>query len=116
MEPGRMLFTPVLVLGLALATPAAAESSEVCEGFGPETPRDIDARTGENRRVFALAPDRSQMILCNIHFHVDAEHKAKDFSIYAGEGENGVGGVYRCQSGESLTEKELRAPAAFAQT
>lgn len=111
MKPGRIFFESILVLGLALAAPAAAESSAVCEGFGPQTPRDIDSLSGENQRVFALAPDRSQMNLCNIHFHANAEHKAKEFSIYAGEGENGVGGGYRCQIGEGLTEKELRAPA-----
>jgi hypothetical protein len=30
------------------------------------------------------------MNLCNIHFHKNAEHKARDFSIYAGNG-NGHG-------------------------
>jgi hypothetical protein len=47
------------------------------------------------------------MNLCNIHFHVNAEHKAKDFSIYAGEGEHGHGGGYQCNDTKNLTKKEL---------
>lgn len=111
MRLGRQFFTPLLVFGVALAAPAAAGSSEVCEGFGPQTPRDLDSPAGENPRVFSLAPAPTQMNLCNIHFHANAEHKAKAFSLYAGEGENGVGGGYRCEIGESLTAEELRAPA-----
>jgi hypothetical protein len=43
------------------------------------------------------------MNLCNIHFHNNAEHKAKDFAIYAGEGEHGHGGGYQCQISKSLS-------------
>lgn len=89
-----------------LAAPAIG--SEVCEGFGPQTPRDIDSKTGSNKRVFTLAPDYTNMNLCNIHFHKNAEHKAKDFSLYAGEGEKGVGGGYQCNISQSLSRKELK--------
>ena len=82
----------------------------VCEGFGPQTPRDIDGLFGTNSRIFSMAPSYQEMNLCNIHFHANAEHKAKDFSIYAGEGDKGYGGGYKCQIGESLTEAELRMP------
>ncbi len=51
------------------------------------------------------------MNLCNIHFHVNAEHKAKDFSIEAGESEHGHGGGYQCNDSSSLTEDELKDPA-----
>jgi hypothetical protein len=81
-----------------------------CEGFGPQTPRDIDNTAGENARVFTMAPPASAMNLCDIHFHNNAEHKAKDFPIYAGEGEHGHGGGYRCLAGEQLSKSELAAP------
>jgi len=60
------------------------------QGFGPQSPRDIDAVTGNNNRLFDAAPAYTDMSLCNIHFHKNAEHKGKDFSIYAGNG-NGFG-------------------------
>jgi len=60
------------------------------KGFGPQAPRDIDAVDGNNQRLFSEAPASTQMNLCNIHFHKNAEHKAKDFSVYAGNG-NGEG-------------------------
>lgn len=81
-----------------------------CEGFGPQTPRDIDSLHGENTRAFSLAPDYREMNLCNIHFHNNAEHKAKDFAIYAGEGKKGVGGGYQCAMSQSLSAAELKAP------
>lgn len=86
------------------------KGASACEGFGPQTPRDIDNLEGENKRSFALAPDYQEMNLCNIHFHQNAEHKAKDFSIFAGEGENGVGGGYQCADSKSLSKSELKAP------
>lgn len=78
-----------------------------CEGFGPQTPRDIDNARGENDRVFATAPNYQKMNLCNIHYHNNAEHKAKDFSIYAGSGDNGYGGGYQCNISKSLSKAEL---------
>jgi hypothetical protein len=81
-----------------------------CKGFGPQTPRDIDSSIGENKQVFTLAPSYQEMNLCNIHFHNNAEHKAKAFSIYAGEGEQGHGGGYQCTMSQSLSKAELMAP------
>jgi len=57
------------------------------KGFGPQSPRDIDAFEGSNARIFDTAPAYTEMNLCNIHFHKNAEHKAKDFSTYAGNGD-----------------------------
>ncbi len=91
-----------------LAVSAPALAADVCEGYGPQTPRDIDSLAGENQRVFSLAPPAEQMNLCNIHFHESAEHKAKDFSIFAGD--EAMGGGYKCAIGETLTAAELRAP------
>ncbi len=56
-------------------------------GFGPQSPRDIDAPAGNNQRIFSAAPPYSKMNLCNIHFHKNAEHKGKNFSVYAGNGD-----------------------------
>ncbi len=91
-----------------------AAADQVCQGFGPQSPRDIDNLAGNNQHSFALAPDYDEMNLCNIHFHNSAEHKAKDFAIYAGEGEGdqGLGGGYQCAISQSLTKAELKAPKA----
>lgn len=93
---------------MAVEEHAVNKAAEACEGFGPQTPRDIDNLSGENRRVFSLAPAYTEMNLCNIHFHNNAEHKAVAFSIYAGEGEQGHGGGYQCKISKSLTEAELK--------
>ena len=81
-----------------LAAPAlAAESGATCEGFGPQTPRDIDNVKGENKRTFNIAPASKDLNLCNIHLHKNAEHKAKAFSIYAGDGDGqGYKSGYQC--------------------
>ncbi len=82
-------------------------SGEACQGFGPQTPRDIDQLSGENKRTFALAPDYKEMNLCNIHFHENAEHKAKAFSIYAGDGHAGYDSGYKCGISKELSSAEL---------
>ncbi|MEM0912684.1 MAG: delta-class carbonic anhydrase [Pseudomonadota bacterium] len=88
-------------------------AADVCEGFGPQTPRDIDALEGTNKRLFSMSPPSSQMNLCNIHFHKNAEHKAAAFAIYAGAGDKGYGGGYKCGIGEELIASEL-APVGGA--
>ena len=57
------------------------------KGFGPQSPRDIDAILGNNQRSFSEAPSSSQMNLCNIHLHKNAEHKGGEFTEYAGNGD-----------------------------
>lgn len=84
------------------ALAAATESV----GFGPQSPRDIDAVDGINNRVFEAAPAYTEMSLCNIHFHKGAEHKGGNFTTFAGNGDGsgyGSGFVYDGQ----LTEAEL---------
>ena len=100
-----------LLLGSLLAFSGSALSAEVCQGYGPQTPRDIDQLSGENKRIFSIAPPSEQMNLCNIHFHKNAEHKAKDFSIFAGEGDHGG---YQCAISQNLTPAELAPPKANA--
>lgn len=75
-------------------------------GFGPQSPRNIDAAAGQNQRTFQAAPGHTAMNLCNIHFHESAEHKGGDFTKYAGNGDgkgHETGFVY---SGE-LSDAEL---------
>lgn len=75
-------------------------------GFGPQSPRDIGSVDGTNSRSFATAPPYTEMNLCNIHFHENAEHKGGEFGKYAGNGDgkgSATGFVY---SGD-LSEAEL---------
>ncbi len=57
------------------------------KGYGPQSPRDISAADGTNRRSFSTAPQVTQMVLCDIHFHENAEHKGGEFTTYAGNGD-----------------------------
>lgn len=76
------------------------------KGYGPQSPRDIDLRTGSDRRLFTLAPSYKNMNLCNIHMHVNAEHKGGEFTVYAGNGDGkGVGSG--CQYNGTLSAAEL---------
>ena len=65
---------------------ALAENT-IGKGFGPQSPRDIDMKSGTNPIVFNSAPVFTQMNLCNIHFHKNAEHKGGEFTTYAGNGD-----------------------------
>lgn len=94
---------------IAAQRAALAEAAEGA-GFGPQSPRDLSVLTGENDRVFAKAPAHTEMNLCNIHFHENAEHKGGQFTTYAGNGDGkGAGTGFKYDG--SLTEAEL-APYA----
>ncbi len=58
------------------------------KGFGPQSPRDIDSVAGNNRIDFTTAPAYTDMNLCNIHFHKNAEHAGGEFAKYAGNGDH----------------------------
>lgn len=75
-------------------------------GFGPQSPRDIDATIGTNQRLFGTAPAATDMSLCNIHFHKNAEHKGGEFTTYAGNG-NGMGFDTGYKFSGSLSDAEL---------
>lgn len=62
-------------------------ANTVGKGFGPQSPRDIDAESGHNSRIFSNAPAYAEMNLCNIHFHKNAEHQGGEFRKYAGNGD-----------------------------
>lgn len=76
------------------------------KGFGPQSPRDIDSNNGNNNIVFNAAPAYSQMNLCNIHFHKNAEHKGGEFTKYAGNGD-GHGYQSGYQYSGDITKAEL---------
>lgn len=101
-----MYYTRFLSVSIGLLISSAA-FAEACTGFGPQTPRDIDSLSGNNQRIFSIAPQSENMNLCNIHFHASAEHKAKDFSLEVSESK---GGGFACGMSESLTRAELKAP------
>lgn len=102
-----MLRRIALATGACLIGAAAANAQQLCEGFGPQTPRDISDIAGLNKRITSLAPPASEMNLCNIHTHTNAEHKGPGFSVYAGDGENGG---FKCNETETLTEDQLKFP------
>ncbi len=66
---------------------AMLEKNTNGKGFGPQSPRDIDTIEGTNDRAFSAAPAHTEMNLCNIHFHKNAEHKGGEFAKYAGNGD-----------------------------
>ncbi|APZ54751.1 delta-class carbonic anhydrase [Salipiger abyssi] len=92
-------------------TPQAASGGEICQGFGPQTPRDISNPHGRNPARFELAPPPENLNLCNIHTHTNAEHMGPGFSIYAGAGEHGG---FRCAGSARLTPAELSRPRGGA--
>ena len=63
------LFTFALVAAICdclLVLPAFAKPDPICEGFGPQAPRDIDHFKGNNKRIFNIAPPANKLNLCNI--------------------------------------------------
>lgn len=87
--------------------PLKAEKTELCTDMGPQTPRDISSSTGTNPVIFTMAPASTEMNLCNIHTHTNAEHKGPDFSIFVNNTDNGG---YACNDAANLTEEELFDP------
>jgi hypothetical protein len=99
------------VFGFALAAGVPAQAAELCQKYGPQTPRDITKKDGTNPRTFALAPSSRELNLCNIHFHAQAEHKGPGYATFAGTGEHGG---YKCNDSAKLSEAQLKAPAGGA--
>ena len=82
----------------------ASSDIEVCDTFGPQTPRDISSVSGRNMQEFPMAPASTELNLCNMHTHTQAEHKGPGFSVYAGPGADGG---YQCNETSELTDAEL---------
>lgn len=102
------LKTATLAVSISIFSATTALSSMLCTGFGPQTPRDIANKDGDNGRIWTLAPSTAEMNLCNIHTHTNAEHKGPGFTVFAGEGEYGG---YQCNETSELTAAELAMPA-----
>jgi hypothetical protein len=98
--------------GLPVADEVIAEQNAALlaaiegKGFGPQSPRDIDSKDGNNVRAFGEAPAASEMTLCDIHLHENAEHKGGEFTTYAGNG-NGEGAGTGFKYNGALTEAEM---------
>lgn len=76
------------------------------KGFGPQSPRDLNSLVGTNPIKFSTAPAYTEMNLCNIHFHKNAEHSGGEFTTYAGNG-NGEGFLSGFKYSGTLTKAEL---------
>lgn len=100
-----------IAVGLVGLLPSQVAAAVFCQKYGPQTPRDIANKSGTNPIKFTLAKPASELNLCNIHFHTNAEHKGPGFSISAGPGKHGG---YQCNETASLTPAELKPAAAGA--
>jgi hypothetical protein len=89
------------------ATETAMASENLCLDSGPQTPRDISSKLGLNTVNFPMAGDTTEMNLCNIHTHTNAEHKGPGFSVFVNDTDSGG---YACNDAGSLTAEELRDP------
>ena len=107
MKSGLVVLGAVFTLSALFHS--SAHSADFCQNFGPQTPRDISSKAGVNSSAFPLAVASTTMNLCNIHYHVNAEHKGPEFSTFAGKGENGG---YKCNQTPNLTAAELTNPVA----
>lgn len=81
-----------------------ASSKGLCVNMGPQTPRDISSALGLNIESFPLAPQASEMNLCNLHTHTNAEHKGPGFSMFVSNADDGG---YACNDTAQLSAAEL---------
>ncbi|WP_371398475.1 delta-class carbonic anhydrase [Fretibacter rubidus] len=81
--------------------------AELCLDAGPQTPRDISSKIGLNTVEFTMAPEASELNLCNIHTHTNAEHKGPGFSVFVNDTDSGG---YACNDTDTLTDFELMDP------
>lgn len=95
----------------AVVTAPVVEDAALCVAMGPQTPRDISSVAGLNDVAFPTAPPASEMNLCNIHTHTNAEHKGPGFSVFVDDSDYGG---FACNATDSLTAAELApAPGAY---
>lgn len=99
--------TFLLTTAFAMTLATSALAADTCDNAGPQTPRDITLTAGSNMADFPWAPQYTEMNLCNIHTHTNAEHKGPDFSIHVGSDEHGG---YACNETSSLTKEQLEDP------
>lgn len=88
----------------AAPEPEVVEETEaLCLDAGPQTPRDISNPHGLNTVVFDKAPPATELNLCNIHTHTNAEHKGPGFSVFVDDTDHGG---YACNETADLTDAE----------
>ncbi len=88
---GLALLLSVALVGTSYASDNqhnAPQDVNKCIGAGPQAPRDIDLSAGSNPVMFTKAPEISEMNLCNVHFHRNAEHKAAAYSTFVKDGDH----------------------------
>ena len=111
-----MKLKSALAIALLLTTPQAladghGHSEKLCLDAGPQTPRDISNGYGLNTVTFPGAPASSEMNLCNIHSHTQAEHRGPGFNIPSPSAEEPG---FICNDTSNLTPAELAPyPGAF---
>lgn len=91
LSAGLSLGIGLLMVGnvcLASSAHEAPKEQNQCIGSGPQAPRDIDKVAGTNGVDFEMAPAITEMNLCNVHFHRNAEHKAAAYSTFVSDGVN----------------------------
>ncbi len=109
MTPSPFKPAPLVAMAALLALSAGTLAADMCQGYSPQTPRDIASTAGTNPRVFTLAPPARNLNLCNIHSHTQAEHKGPGFMVSAGSGANGG---WKCNETAALTKAELEPVAS----
>lgn len=106
----NLMCTALVGLSLSVAAQADGHGDKLCLDAGPQTPRDISNGYGLNATTFAKAPPSSEMNLCNIHSHTQAEHKGPGFNIAVSNGDSG----FACNDTRDLTRAEKKsAPGAY---
>ena len=89
----------------------APAGAQHCVHLGPQAPRDIANTSGLNTQAFPLAPPATEMNLCNIHTHTNAEHKGPGFSVFVSDADDGG---FACNETPELGAAELSpAPGAY---
>ncbi len=88
----------------AITPPVEPAAPALCLDAGPQTPRDISNPEGLNTVSFPRAPAATELNLCNIHTHTNAEHKGPGFSVFVNDTADGG---YACNETAELTEAEL---------
>ncbi len=105
---GRRLGASLAIASaLAFGSSLPASAQDLCQGFGPQSPRDIANPSGSNSTAYSFAPPASALELCNIHTHTNAEHKGPGFSILS----SGEQGGYQCNESAELAADELEDPS-----
>jgi hypothetical protein len=88
----------------AMIEEPTSDSDVLCLDAGPQTPRDISNVLGLNAVTFDRAPPATEMNLCNIHTHTNAEHKGPGLSMFVNATDSGG---YACHETADLTAEEL---------